>query len=121
MKDMERHGEHEPHARHHPNDAEGRANLRIFKGQTNSSNADGNPANYTQYQFTMDPDDGDIVWNAAFSRWEVGFLAEVMYWYTVCFVRAEATVLPVRLVQATAACGQITAFSAAMATVKLKC
>lgn len=54
-----------------PNDAAGKANLRIGKYPGSSSDGSGLPATYNGSPVILDPDDADIVWNAAYSRWEV--------------------------------------------------
>lgn len=56
-----------------PNDAAGKANLRIGKYPGSSSDGSGLPATYNGSPIILDPDDADIVWNAAYSRWEISF------------------------------------------------
>ncbi|MBE7173550.1 MAG: S8 family peptidase [Williamsia sp.] len=56
-----------------PTDAAGKANLRVGKYPGTSSDSSGLPASYGQAPIIIDPNDADIVWNAAYSRWEVSF------------------------------------------------
>jgi trimeric autotransporter adhesin len=56
-----------------PGDAAGIANLRIAKYPGTTSNGTGLPNSYGSAAVIIDPIDGDIVWNATLSRWEVSF------------------------------------------------
>jgi trimeric autotransporter adhesin len=56
-----------------PGDAAGIANLRIAKYPGTTSNGTGLPNSYGSAAVIIDPIDGDIVWNAPSSRWEVSF------------------------------------------------
>ena len=56
-----------------PNDAAGKANLRIGKYPGSSSDGSGLPATYSEPPVIIDPDDAGIVWNAEYSRWEISF------------------------------------------------
>ncbi|MBO9635418.1 MAG: T9SS type A sorting domain-containing protein [Chitinophagaceae bacterium] len=54
-------------------DAAGKANLRIEKYPGTSSDGSGLPGTYTGASQLIDPNDGDIIYNAVDSRWEVSF------------------------------------------------
>lgn len=54
-------------------DAAGKANLRIEKYPGTSSDGSGLPGTYTGPSQLIDPNDGDIIFNATDSRWEVSF------------------------------------------------
>ncbi len=73
-------------------DNAGKANLLIEKRDGESTNNTGLPDTYTGDIETINPNDADIVWNAAASRWEVTF--EVTG-FSGFFVKTQADVLPV--------------------------
>lgn len=76
-----------------PADAEGyKANLLIEKRSGTSSDNTGLPGTYSGSIETINPNDADIVWNAAAGRWEVTF--EVTG-FSGFFVKTQADVLPV--------------------------
>lgn len=54
-------------------DVAGKANLRIGKYAGISNDGTGLPGTYSDGATVIDPADGDIIWNAALSRWEVSF------------------------------------------------
>jgi hypothetical protein len=54
-----------------PTDATGKANLRIY--QYHGTSTTGLPGSYTGSAVTIDPDDNNIVWNAATQWWAVTF------------------------------------------------
>jgi hypothetical protein len=53
-----------------------KANLRIYQFHGTSSDGSGSPASYTDARTVIDPEDDDIIWNAALNRWEVAFSVE---------------------------------------------
>jgi len=75
-------------------DAAGKANLRIGKYMGSSNNGSGLPASYTSSATVIDPPDGQIVWNATFSRWEVTF---DVTGFSGFIVQTYLFVLPVKL------------------------
>lgn len=54
-------------------DAAGKANVRIEKYPGTSSDGSGLPGTYTGPSELINPDDADIIYNAADSRWEISF------------------------------------------------
>ncbi len=56
-----------------PLDVVGKANLKIGQYPGTSNDGTGLPGSYTSTPKVIDPADGDIVWNAESSRWEVSF------------------------------------------------
>lgn len=82
-----------------PNDAVGMASLRIVRYAGISVDGSGTPASYGVTGFFIDPDDNDIVWNAALSRWEVTFTANGFGGFFVAGV--QSGILPVRMVSFT--------------------
>ena len=75
-------------------DAAGKANLRIEKRSGISNDNTGLPSTYDATPITIDPDDADILWSAAMSRWEVTFNVTG---FSGFFVKTPATVLPLDL------------------------
>ena len=56
------------------NDAQGKANLRVYKYDATNFNATtGLPDPITAIPVTINPDDNNIVWNATLNRWEISF------------------------------------------------
>jgi hypothetical protein len=55
----------------HSTDKQGIAQLRIYHYA--GANFSGDISSYTGNRVVIDPDDNDIIWNAAFNRWEVAF------------------------------------------------
>ncbi len=76
------------------NDASGKANLRISKFSGNSGDGTGLPGSYTGTTEVIDPNDADIVWNAASSRWEV--TANVTG-FSGFFVQTSPVLLPIKV------------------------
>jgi trimeric autotransporter adhesin len=56
-----------------PSDNTGKANLRIDKYNGSSNNGSGLPGTYTSTSMIIDPPDGNIIWNAITSMWEITF------------------------------------------------
>ncbi|MCX6318331.1 MAG: choice-of-anchor I family protein [Bacteroidetes bacterium] len=54
-------------------DAAGKANLLVVKYPGVSNDGTGLPGTYTGTATTINPDDNNIIWNSAASRWEVSF------------------------------------------------
>jgi trimeric autotransporter adhesin len=54
-----------------PTDNAGKANLHIDKYSGSSTNGTGLPGSYTSTKMVIDPPDGNIVWNATTSMWEI--------------------------------------------------
>ncbi len=79
----------------YPNDAAGKANLLIEKIGGESSDGSGRPATYPGPAVVINPEDADIVWNAAAERWEVNF---DVTGFSGFFVKTVNKPLPVRLV-----------------------
>lgn len=77
-----------------PGDTQSIANLRIEKRGGTSSDNSGLPATYPGTAVTIDPEDADIVWNAAGSYWEVSF---AVTGFSGFFAKTTDNVLPVRL------------------------
>ncbi|MES2773290.1 MAG: S8 family peptidase [Bacteroidota bacterium] len=75
-------------------DAAGKANLRVSKYPGNSGDGSGLPASYTGTPQVLDPNDADIVWNAASSRWEVTINVAG---FSGFFVQTSPFALPVNL------------------------
>ncbi|MCE6991434.1 choice-of-anchor Q domain-containing protein [Dyadobacter sp. CY323] len=73
-----------------------KANLRIYQFHGPSSGGTGSPASYGSSRTVIDPDDQDIQWNAALSRWEVSFSVEGFSGFFAGTVTQNP--LPVRLV-----------------------
>lgn len=81
-------------------DAQGIANLRIYKySGTSNDGSTGLPATYTNGVSIIDPADGSIIWNTLLSRWEVSFSVTG---FSGFFVGGEPSVpLPVSLLSFT--------------------
>ncbi|MBX3255490.1 MAG: T9SS type A sorting domain-containing protein [Chitinophagaceae bacterium] len=77
-----------------PSDGSGKANLLIEKRPGVSSDGSGLPDTYTSgIAETINPADGDIVWNAAVDRWEVSF---DVTGFSGFFVKTISGILPLR-------------------------
>jgi hypothetical protein len=76
-----------------PTDAAGIANLRVEQRYGLTNDATGLPESYTSGNITINPNDGDIVWNTLASRWEVCFITNGFGGY---FVKTNPSVLPVK-------------------------
>lgn len=77
-------------------DTQGIINLRIGKFSGVSSDGSGLPGSYPgEAGEVINPEDSDIVWNAAYSRWEVSFFVKG---FSGFFVQTNANALPVTLV-----------------------
>ncbi|MEM9886620.1 MAG: T9SS type A sorting domain-containing protein [Bacteroidota bacterium] len=74
-----------------PSDTIGIANLIIEKRLGKSSDGTGLPDSYSGEVSDIDPDDGDILWNAQEMRWEVSF--GVTGWGGF-FLKAKASTIP---------------------------
>lgn len=70
-------------------DLAGKLNLRIEKRGGISSNNTGLPSTYPGAVTTINPQEGDIIWNEALKRWEVAFITKG---FSGFFVKAQATV-----------------------------
>lgn len=77
-----------------PGHAAGIANLRIT--QYHGTSGTGLPGSYSGSQELIDPADGNIVWNATASRWEITF---TVTGFSGFFVHSGAYALPLRLLQ----------------------
>ncbi|WP_315816238.1 T9SS type A sorting domain-containing protein [Paraflavitalea speifideaquila] len=76
-----------------PGDAAGKANVRFTRyGGVSSNPATGLPATYAGAGTIIDPVDGDVVWNATLSRWEISFNA---VGFSGFFMQSSFAVLPV--------------------------
>lgn len=82
-----------------PADAAGIGNLRVTKYPGVTNNGTGLPSTYGTTPELINPNDADIVWNAAAARWEVSF--EVTG-FSGLFVQSANVVLPVTLLDFTA-------------------
>lgn len=82
-----------------PADAIGIANLRVGKFPGTSSDGSGFPGTYSGTPSVINPVDVDIAWNAADSRWEVGF---DVTGFSGFIIQTNAAVLPVTLISFTA-------------------
>jgi trimeric autotransporter adhesin len=78
-----------------PSDAAGKANLRVGKFNGSSGDGSGLPATYSGAGSVTNPTDGNIVWNATYSRWEVTF---DVAGFSGFIVQTYQFVLPVELV-----------------------
>jgi hypothetical protein len=83
-----------------PADATGLSHLRIEKRSGTSSDNTGLPGSYTGTVTVINPDDANIVWNAAALRWEVSFAVNG---FSGWFVKSSNIPLPLTLVSFTAA------------------
>ena len=79
-------------------DATGKANLRIQKRPGTSSDGSGLPGTYTGTAITINPNDANIVFNTAFSRWEVSF---AVTGFSGFFVNTGFSILPLHLISFT--------------------
>lgn len=72
-----------------------KANLRIGKLSGTSSDGSGLPSTYTGAKLAINPDDANIIWNAAMQRWEVSFDVEG---FSGFIALTDITPLPVKLI-----------------------
>jgi Secretion system C-terminal sorting domain len=79
--------------------ANNKANLLIEKRSGSSNNGTGLPASYTGAVITINPDDNNIIWNAAFNRWEV--ILDVAG-FSGFFVKTQIFPIPLTLISFTA-------------------
>jgi Secretion system C-terminal sorting domain len=79
--------------------ANNKANLLIEKRSGSSNNGTGLPGTYTGAISTINPDDSNIIWNAAFNRWEVTF---DVAGFSGFFVKTQLFTIPLTLVNFTA-------------------
>lgn len=80
----------------HGSDQVGKANLRVTKLSGVSSDNSGSPGSYGSNGLsTINPEDKNVIWNAALSRWEVTF--EVAG-FSGFFVQTPSIPLPVNLI-----------------------
>ena len=77
-----------------PNDAAGKANLRVSKYPGSSSDGSGLPATYSEPPVIIDPNDADVVWNAEYSRWEISFDVSG---FSGFILQTKASALPVSI------------------------
>lgn len=77
-------------------DATGKANLRIGKYNGLSNDGSGLPASYSAGSIVINPDDADIVWNTAQSRWEVSF---DVTGFSGFIVQTSSSALPLTLLE----------------------
>jgi hypothetical protein len=75
-----------------PSDAAGKANLRIGKYSGTSGTGTGLPSTYSGTATVINPDDGNIVWNATSSTWEISFDVSG---FSGFIVQTDAFTLPV--------------------------
>jgi hypothetical protein len=80
-----------------PNDNAGKANLRIY--QNHGFSATGTPGSYSGSTVVINPDDGNINWNAGTQLWEVDF---DVTGFSGFFISSMATSLPLKLLSFTA-------------------
>jgi Secretion system C-terminal sorting domain len=78
-----------------PTDALGIANLLVEKHPGTSGNGSGLPNTYIGTAVSIDPADGDIIWNATDSRWEVNF---DVTGFSGFFVKTTSAPLPLNLI-----------------------
>jgi hypothetical protein len=78
-----------------PTDAAAKANLRIF--QYHGTSTTGTPGSYTGSAVTIDPDDNNIIWNAATQWWAVTFDVNGFSGFFAGNVSAPLIPLPVTL------------------------
>ena len=71
-----------------------KANLLIERRPGSSSDNTGNPNTYSGTPQTIDPSDGDIVWNSSAGRWEVSFDVSG---FSGFFVKTTSGILPLEL------------------------
>lgn len=83
-----------------PADAAGKANLRIGRYPGTSSDNSGLPGSYSGTATTIDPADGDIVWNAQLNRWEVTFDVTGFGGFVV-FTNSNSTIVSVEYFRGT--------------------
>jgi surface protein len=82
-----------------PSDGLGISNLRIYKYAGSSSPNDGLPGSYAGAGSLIDPEDGNIVWNATLSRWEVTF--DVVGFSGFFVTNQNFPILPLQLISFT--------------------
>lgn len=82
-----------------PGDLSGIANIRITKFDGPSTGGTGEPADYAGGTSIINPNDADIVWNAAASKWEISFNVTG---FSGFFLQTSTFVLPVTLKDFTA-------------------
>ena len=80
-----------------PTDNAGKANLRIY--QNHGFSTTNTPGSYNGGTVVIDPDDGNITWNAGTQLWEVTF---AVTGFSGFFVSTLATSLPLKLLSFTA-------------------
>lgn len=68
--------------------ANNKANLLVQRYLSLSNNASGLPDSYTGITLNINPDDANIIWNAAKNRWEVSFISPATGGY---FVKTQTT------------------------------
>ena len=76
-------------------DSVGKANVRIEKRSSISSNGSGLPATYSSTNTTIDPNDADIVWNGTNNCWEITF---DVTGFSGFFLKTQAALLPITLI-----------------------
>ncbi len=79
--------------------ANNKANLFIEKRSGSSNDGTGLPGTYTNTISTINPADSNIIWNAAFNRWEVTF---DVAGFSGFFVKTQIFTIPLTLVNFTA-------------------
>lgn len=79
-----------------PDDATGKANLRVSRYSGTSSDGSGLPASFSSSEIVIDPDDSDIFWNAEMLRWEVSFH---VHGFSNFLVHSSIPALPLTLVR----------------------
>jgi alpha-tubulin suppressor-like RCC1 family protein len=80
-------------------DSIGKSHLFIEKRGGTSSDGSGLPNTYSGSIINIDPNDTDIVWNSAYSRWEVSFTVSS---FSGFFVKTTASILPLQWLTFTA-------------------
>jgi hypothetical protein len=75
-----------------PNDAAGKANLKIF--QYHGFSATSEPGTYDEHGIEIDPDDNNIIWNYSTKLWEVTF---DVTGFSGFFIGTNSEVLPLKL------------------------
>lgn len=77
-----------------PNDENGIANLLIEKISGENIDGTGMPGSYPGAVETIDPDNEDVVWNAAMNRWDISF---DVIGFSGFFVKTSNSPLPLQL------------------------
>lgn len=80
-----------------PSDNTGKANLRIY--QNHGFSTTGTPGSYSGSTVVINPDDGNINWNAGTQLWEVDF---DVTGFSGFFISSQASALPLKLLSFTA-------------------